>query len=235
VHVTVVTLFPQVFGPFLEASVYGRAGRRGLVRVEFVDLREFGEGAHRVVDDRPFGGGPGMVLMAEPVVRAVEAARARHPVGVRTLLLSPQGRRLRQADVEELARHPQGFVLVCGRYEGIDERAVEILAPEEWSVGDYVLSGGEPAALVVLDAVARLVPGVLGDERSPVEESFGATGMLDHPHYTRPVVVRGLTVPEVLRGGNHAEIARWRREEALRRTRERRPDLLGDVARRGSD
>jgi tRNA (guanine37-N1)-methyltransferase len=226
VRATVVTLFPGLFGPFLEASVLGRAREKGLLSIELIDLRGYGEGAHRVVDDRPFGGGPGMVLMAEPVVRAVEDARSRHPAGVRTLLLSPQGRRFAQADAEALARHAPGFVLVCGRYEGIDERAVQILQPEEWSIGDYVLSGGEAAAMVILDSVARLVPGVLGDERSPVEESFGESGILDHPHYTRPVVVRGHEVPAVLRGGNHAEIARWRREQAMLRTRERRPDLF---------
>jgi tRNA (guanine37-N1)-methyltransferase len=225
----VVTLFPEVFGPFLAASVLGRARERGLVRIDLVDLRLFGEGPHRVVDDRPFGGGPGMVLMAEPVVRAVETARALlgGPTPPRTILLSPQGRRFTQADARALAAHVGGFVLVAGRYEGIDERAVEILSPEEFSIGDFVLSGGEVAAMAVLDAVARLVPGVLGDERSPLEESFGEEGILDHPHYTRPAVVRGLPVPEVLRSGDHGAIARWRREEAMRRTRERRPDLLG--------
>ncbi len=227
----VVTLFPGLFAPFLEASVLGRALAAGRVRIDLVDLRAYGEGAHKVVDDRPFGGGPGMVLMAEPVIRAVEDARAaltaRHPgEETRTLLLSPQGRRFDQREAERLAKAPGGFVLACGRYEGIDERAVEILRPEEVSIGDFVLSGGEVAAMAILDATARLVPGVLGDERSPVEESFGETGLLDHPHYTRPVVVRGLEVPAVLRGGNHAEIARWRRREALERTRRRRPDLI---------
>jgi tRNA (guanine37-N1)-methyltransferase len=231
VDAAVVTLFPEMFRPFLEASVLGRARERGLVRIDLVDLRSYGEGPHRVVDDRPFGGGPGMVLMAEPVLRAVEDAREalvrrRPSPPPRTLLLSPQGRRFDQRFAEDLAAGPGGFVLVCGRYEGIDERAVEILGPEEVSLGDYVLSGGEVAAMAVLDATARLVPGVLGDERSPVEESFGAEGLLDHPHYTRPVVVRGHEVPAVLRGGNHAEIARWRREQALARTRRRRPDLL---------
>jgi tRNA (guanine37-N1)-methyltransferase len=225
-HATVVTLFPEMFPPFLERSVFGRALERGLLRVDFVDLREFGEGRHRVVDDRPFGGGPGMVLKAEPVIRAVEAARARHEAGVRTLFLTPQGRRLDQRLVRDLAAAP-GLVLLCGRYEGIDERAIEVLEPEEVSIGDYVLSGGEVPAMVVLDAVARLRPGVLGDERSPEEDSFSAdAGLLDHPHYTRPDVVRGLQVPDVLKTGNHAEIAAWRRAEAVRRTRARRPDLL---------
>jgi tRNA (guanine37-N1)-methyltransferase len=225
-HATVVTLFRELFEPLLEQSVFGRAVKRGLVRVDFVDLREFGEGRHRIVDDRPFGGGPGMVLMAEPVIRAVEAARERHPRGARTIHLTPQGKRLDQALVRDLAAAP-GLVLLCGRYEGIDERAIEVLRPEEVSIGDYVLSGGELPAMVVLDAVARLVPGVLGDSESPNEDSFGAgDGLLDCPHYTRPPVVRGLGIPEVLRGGDHGAVAAWRREEARRRTQERRPDLL---------
>ena len=225
-HATVVTLFPGLFEPLLSESVFGRAVRRGLLRVDFVDLREFGEGPHRVVDDRPFGGGPGMVLKAEPVIRAVEAARARHGPGVRTVLLTPQGRPLTQAAVRDLAA-AEGLVLLCGRYEGIDERAVEVLHPEEVSIGDYVLSGGELPAMVLLDAVARLRPGVLGDADSPEEDSFGAgEGLLDHPHYTRPEVVRGLTVPEVLRGGDHGAVADWRRKTAFERTQKRRPDLL---------
>ncbi|HVG94493.1 MAG TPA: tRNA (guanosine(37)-N1)-methyltransferase TrmD [Planctomycetota bacterium] len=225
-HATVVTLFPELFEGLLRQSVFGRAVRRGLVRVDFVNLREFGEGRHRVVDDRPFGGGPGMVLMAEPVLRAVEAARARHPRGARLLYLTPQGTPLVQARARSLAADVD-LVLLCGRYEGIDERAIEILQPEEISIGDYVLSGGELPAMVILDAVARLRPGVLGDERSPEEDSFGATeGLLDHPHYTRPLEVRGQGVPEVLRSGDHGAIARWRRERALDRTARRRPDLL---------
>lgn len=223
---TVVTLFPELVQPLLEQSVFGRAVRRGLLRVDFVNLREFGEGRHRVVDDRPFGGGPGMVLKAEPVIRAVEEARARHLPGVRTVYLTPQGRPLDQALVRDLAGAP-GIVLLCGRYEGVDERAIEILKPEEISIGDYVLSGGELAAMVCLDAIARLRPGVLGDEQSSVEDSFGeGEGLLDHPHYTRPLEVRGLGIPEVLRGGDHGAVAKWRHAEALARTRVRRPDLL---------
>lgn len=226
VHATVVTLFPGMFEPLLTASVFGRAVRRGLVRVDFVDLRTFGEGRHRVVDDRPFGGGPGMVLRAEPVLAAVEAARARHPRGARTIYLSPQGRRLDQPLVRELATAP-GLVLLAGRYEGVDERALELLRPEEISIGDYVLSGGELPAMVLLDAVARLRPGVLGDEASPVEDSFReGDGLLDHPHYTRPLEVRGLGVPAVLRSGDHGAVAAWRYATALARTRARRPDLL---------
>ncbi len=230
-HATVVTLFPALFDPLLAQSVFGRAVRRGLLRVDFVDLREFGEGRHRVVDDRPFGGGPGMVLKAEPVIRAVEAARARHLDGCRTLHMTPQGRRLDQALVRDLASS-RDLVVLCGRYEGIDERAMDVLRPEDVSVGDYVLSGGELPAMVVLDAVARLRPGVLGDEASPIEDSFseGASGeplgLLDCPHYTRPLVVRGLGVPEILLQGDHGKVAAWRHEQALKRTRERRPDLL---------
>lgn len=233
-HVSIITLFPELFEPYLTATVLGRAVQAGLLQVDLVSLREYGEGRHRTVDDRPFGGGPGMVLMAEPVIRCVEETRGRHAPGVRTLLLSPQGRRFDQPFAEELATHGAGFILLCGRYEGIDERAIEMLQPEELSIGDYVLSGGETGAMVVLDAAARLVPGVLGDERSPKEDSFsGADRILDHPHYTRPLDVRGLGVPEVLRSGNHAEIARWRREQALARTRDRRPDLLPDDASGG--
>ncbi len=230
-HATVVTLFPELVQPLLEQSVFGRAVRKGLLRVDFVNLRDFGEGRHRIVDDRPFGGGPGMVLKAEPVIRAVEEARRRHPTGARTIYLTPQGVPLDQALVRDLEQAP-GLVLLCGRYEGVDERAIDVLKPEEISIGDYVLSGGELAAMVLLDAIARLRPGVLGDEQSPKEDSFGAgDGLLDHPHYTRPLEVRGLGIPEVLRGGDHGAVARWREAEALARTRSRRPDLLGRKTR----
>ncbi|MDJ0523061.1 MAG: tRNA (guanosine(37)-N1)-methyltransferase TrmD [Planctomycetota bacterium] len=226
-HASIVTLFPELFEPFLRQTVLGRAVEDGLVRVDVVHLREFGEGRHKMVDDRPFGGGPGMVLLAEPVVKAVEAARASHGDGVRTFVLSPQGRRFDQRVAEELAAAPDGFVLVCGRYEGIDERALEVLQPEELSLGDFVLSGGEAAALAVIDATARLVPGVLGHECSTAEDSFSnPEGLLDHPHYTRPATWRGLEVPPELLTGNHAAIAAWRLEQARKRTAERRPDLL---------
>ena len=226
-HVSIVTLFPELFAPYLEATVLGRAVQNGLVTVDLVPLREFGEGRHRTVDDRPFGGGPGMVLMAEPVVRAVEAAQSTHGPGVRTFVLSPQGRRFDHALAAELSSTSDGFVLLCGRYEGIDERAIEHLRPEELSLGDFVLSGGEAAAMAILDATARLVPGVLGHERSPVEDSFaGPEGLLDHPHYTRPATWRGHATPDVLLSGDHAAIARWRHAQARARTQERRPDLL---------
>jgi tRNA (guanine37-N1)-methyltransferase len=227
-HASVLTLFPALLEAYLATSVMGRAVQGGLVEIDLIDLRTYGEGPHRQVDDRPFGGGPGMVLMAEPVIRAVEDAREAHEEGVRTLVLSPQGRVFDQGLARELAVHVPGFVLVCGRYEGIDERALEVLEPEEISLGDFVLSGGEVAAMAVLDATARLVPGVLGHDQSAEEDSFSAgDGILDHPHYTRPAVVRGREVPGVLRGGDHAAVARWRRQQALERTRRRRPDLLG--------
>lgn len=235
-HASVLTLFPALLEAYLATSVMGRAVEGGLVQVDLVDLRGYGEGPHRQVDDRPFGGGPGMVLMAEPVIRAVEDARVEHEDGARILVLSPQGRVFDQGMARELATHEPGFVLVCGRYEGIDERALEILEPEEISVGDFVLSGGEVAAMAVLDATARLVPGVLGHDQSAEEDSFSVEdGILDHPHYTRPAVVRGLEVPEVLRGGDHAAVARWRRAQALERTRQRRPDLLASDETKGED
>ena len=228
-HVSIVTLFPELFAPALQATVLGRALAAGRVQVDLVPLRNYGQGRHRTVDDRPFGGGPGMVLMAEPVVQAVEAARAAHGPAVRTLLLSPQGQRFDHAGAVALSQAPDGYVLICGRYEGIDERAVQYLQPEELSLGDFVLSGGEAAALAILDATARLVPGVLGDERSPWEDSFaGPQGLLDHPHYTRPASWRGMETPPVLRTGDHAAIARWRADQAAKRTRERRPDLCPD-------
>ena len=233
-HASIVTLFPELFQPFLQATVLGRAVQNALLRIDLVDMRAFGEGRHKVVDDRPFGGGPGMVLLAEPVVQAVEAARAAHGPAVRTIYLSPQGRSFDQTYAAELAAAPDGFVLLCGRYEGIDERALDLLQPEELSLGDFVLSGGEAAALAVIDATARLVPGVLGHERSAPEDSFSnADGVLDHPHYTRPATWRGVEVPQILLSGNHAAIAAWRRAVAFERTRARRPDLLTEPADTG--
>ncbi len=235
-HASIVTLFPELFEPFLHQTVLGRGVEAGLVQIDLVALREFGEGRHRQVDDRPFGGGPGMVLLAEPVIQAVEAARAGHGPAVRTFVLSPQGRPFDQACAEELAAAEDGFVLVCGRYEGIDERALEVLQPEELSLGDFVLSGGETAALAIIDAAARLVPGVLGHARSPKEDSFSNEhGLLDHPHYTRPASWRGLDVPEELLTGNHAAIAAWRLAQARARTAARRPDLLDGPERSKED
>jgi tRNA (guanine37-N1)-methyltransferase len=210
-RIDVLTLFPSLFDGFLSQSILSRAIEKGLVQIERFDIRSWAEGKHKQVDDRPFGGGPGMVLMAPAVVAATEAVRASaHPPG-RLVMLSPQGRRLDQGHVAELVKEPR-LILLCGRYEGFDERIVEILQPELLSVGDYVLSGGEVAAMVLIDAVVRLIPGVLGDDRSAIDESFGPDGGLEYPQYTRPRLYRGRAVPEVLLSGDHAAIARWRRE-----------------------
>ena len=216
------TIFPAIVEGPLRESLLGRAIEAGTVDVHVHDLRDFTTDRHRQADDEAYGGGPGMVLKPEPVFAAVESLG---PDPGRVLLLSPAGRRLNQAMVRELAREPR-LVLLCGRYEGVDERVVEGLPAEEISIGDYVLSGGEVPALVVLEAVTRLVPGVIGREKSHERDSFGPNGLLDHPHYTRPAEFRGMQVPEVLLSGNHAEIERWRREAALEKTRRNRPDLL---------
>jgi tRNA (guanine37-N1)-methyltransferase len=222
VRIDVVTIFPGIFESPLRESLLGRAIGAGLVDVRVHDLRDATADKHHQVDDESYGGGPGMVMKPEPVFAAVEGlgAGAR-----RTLLLSPAGRRLDQALVRELAAEPW-LVLICGRYEGVDERVVEGLPAEEVSIGDYVVAGGEVPALVVLEAVTRLVPGVIGREESHEQDSFGNDGLLDHPHYTRPAEFRGMRVPQTLLSGNHAEIERWRREAALEKTRRNRPDLL---------
>lgn len=207
-------------GPF-EESIVKRATQRGVLSIKITDVREFGLGRHRVVDDAPYGGGPGMVMRPEPIFAAVE--QVRRPES-RIILMTPQGRLLTQSLAEELARESH-LVLVCGHYEGVDERVRQHLVTDELSIGDYVLTGGELPAMVVLDAVARLLPGALGGEQSTQEESF-SQGMLEYPHYTRPRVFREWQVPEVLLSGNHAEIERWRRRQALLRTLDRRPDLL---------
>ena len=221
--VEVVTLFPELIHGNLRWGVLGRAIERGLLTVGTEDPRSHATDVHRTVDDRPYGGGPGMLLAVEPLATAIGAARARVPVGSPVIYLSAQGRPYCQADAVRLAASA-GFVLLAGRYEGVDERVLEACVDEELSIGDYVLSGGELPACVVIDACARLLPGALLNERSAEEESFGS-GLLDWPHYTRPEEWQGLRVPDVLRGGNHAEIARWRRMQALGRTAERRPDL----------
>jgi len=227
-RIEVVTLFPSLIGEALRHGVLGRAQERGMLVVETQDPRSYATDPHRTVDDRPYGGGPGMVGTAPPWAAAIDAAQvrlAKHGVpAARRLYLSAQGRRFCQQDANRLGAEG-GFVLIAGRYEGLDERVVAELVDEELSLGDFVLSGGEFAALAVIDAVARLLPGVLGDERSSVEESF-TTGRLDWPHYTRPVQWRGREVPEPLQGGNHALIARWRLKEAIGRTWLRRPDLI---------
>lgn len=225
-HVAVVTLFPEMLAPLAQFGVVGRAIQRNLARVTPVDPRAFATDVHGRVDDRPYGGGPGMVIRVEPFATAIVAARGEVPVGSPVVFLSPQGKPFDQATAQRYATLP-GLVLVAGRYEGFDERLIEIVADEEISVGDFVMSGGEIAAMAVLDATLRLRPGVLGDEQSAEEESF-ATGLLDYPHYTRPEVACGKPVPSVLMEGNHEEIRRWRRKQALGRTSLRRPDLLGD-------
>jgi tRNA (guanine37-N1)-methyltransferase len=212
----------------LQEGILGRAVGNGLIDLQVHDLRDFTTDRHKVVDDTPFGGGPGMVLKAEPIFRAVEHVRETRGAPDAVLLPSPQGRRFTQAVAEEYSRRAH-LVLLCGRYEGVDERVSTALVTEEVSIGDFVLSGGELPALVIVDAVARLVPGVVGDAESVVRDSF-TRGLLDHPHYTRPASLRGLDVPAVLLSGHHGEIDRWRRQQALRRTYERRPDLLVDEA-----
>ncbi|HYG82279.1 MAG TPA: tRNA (guanosine(37)-N1)-methyltransferase TrmD [Pyrinomonadaceae bacterium] len=225
----IITIFPDFFRGAFEHGIIRRALASGLVEVRAHDLRGWTEDRHRQVDDRPFGGGDGMVLKPEPIFAAVEGLtgageRGAYPSGTRVVLLSPQGRVLTQGLAAELAQAAH-VVLICGRYEGVDERVAERLVTDEISIGDYVLSGGEPAAAVVVDAVTRLIPGALGSETSAVNESF-SEGLLDCPHYTRPPEFRGMRVPEVLLTGHHAEIARWRAEQALKKTERNRPDLL---------
>jgi tRNA (guanine37-N1)-methyltransferase len=222
--IEVVTLFPRMIAGALEFGVLGRAIARGLLSVGTEDPRAHTSDVHRTVDDRPYGGGPGMVMKPEPLMAAIRAAQARLPQGSPRVLLCARGERFAQAHAQELAQLP-GLLLIAGRYEGIDERVMARGSDRQLSVGDYVLSGGELPALTVIDAVARLLPGVLGDERSSVEESF-ATGLLDWPHYTRPEIFEGEAVPAVLLSGDHAEIQRWRLQQALARTAQRRPDLL---------
>lgn len=222
----VLTLFPEIFSGYLGQSLVKLAQQAGLVEVHLTNIRDWATDVHRSVDDRPFGGGPGMVLKVEPVVECVEAVQARGAAPGHLVMLTPQGRRLEQTIVEELSGHPR-LVLLCGRYEGFDERVRELLKPDEISLGDYILGGGEVAAMVLLDAIIRLVPGVLGDQASHREDSFsGAERLLEFPHYTRPREYRGLEVPEVLLSGDHQAIARWRHAQSLIRTRERRADLL---------
>jgi len=207
----VLTLFPGLFDGFLGESILKRAIAKGLVEVHRHDIRDWAGGKHQQVDDRPFGGGPGMVLMAPPVVAAVEGVRPMAEGAGRLIAMTPRGRTFDQPWADELSRESR-IVLLCGRYEGFDERIFDVLRPESLSIGNYVLSGGEVAAMVVIDSVMRLVPGVLGDAESAIDESFGPDGGLEYPHYTRPREFRGLPVPEILLNGDHAAIARWRRE-----------------------
>jgi tRNA (guanine37-N1)-methyltransferase len=224
-EVGVVSLLPELIEPVTRFGVVGRACERGLLNVRHVSPRNYAPEPHRTVDDRPYGGGPGMVLKYEPLRDAVRAARASLPAGSRAFLLSAQGRLFDQTMVEELVQAP-GLLLVAGRYEGVDERIIEREGLDELAVGDYVLSGGELAAAVVIDAVTRVLPGVLGHDLSAMQDSY-TTGLLDYPHYTRPEVVDGLAVPRVLLEGHHEAIRRWRLKQALGRTWQRRPRLLG--------
>ena len=224
----VVTLFPEMFTALTGHGVTGRAVKRGQLTVEYSNPRDHAHDRHRTVDDRPFGGGPGMLMKVEPLLEAIEAIREKAPSTPRVIYLSPQGQPLTQQRAEELAQL-DSVVLLCGRYEGIDERIIEMCVDEEISIGDYVLSGGELGAMVLLDAVTRLIPGVLGHADSAVEDSF-TEGWLDCPHYTRPEEFAGRRVPEVLLSGNHALIRRWRLKQSLGRTWLRRPELLEELA-----
>jgi tRNA (guanine37-N1)-methyltransferase len=224
----IVTIFPRMIDGGLAEGVVSRGIQRGLLDVRVHDLRDFTLDRHRTVDDVPYGGGPGMVMKAEPIVKAVEMIRGTRGAPDAVVLLSPQGTPFSQREAERLGRLSH-VALLCGRYEGMDERVRELVATEELSIGDYVLSGGELAALVVVDAVSRLVPGVVGDEQSVDEDSF-SRGLLDHPHYTRPAEVAGLKVPDVLLSGHHADVRRWRKKTALARTLTRRPELIARAA-----
>ncbi|MEZ0395298.1 MAG: tRNA (guanosine(37)-N1)-methyltransferase TrmD [Anaerolineales bacterium] len=219
----IFTLLPEVFPPYLESSILQRARQRGLIEVRVHNIRDWAAGKHRVTDDEPYGGGGGMVMKVEPVFAAVESVLGPAPA-CPVILLTPQGRLFTQKVAAELAAHPR-LALICGRYEGVDERIRQHLVSDEISIGDYVLTGGELPALILIDAVTRLLPGVLGDPDGAADDSH-ASGLLEYPHYTRPPEFRGWTVPEVLLSGDHARIARWRREQSLRRTLARRPDLL---------
>ncbi len=223
-RIDVVTVFPGMIESFVQYGVLGRAIEKDLLTVKTWNAREFADDNHRTVDDKPYGGGPGMLMMVEPLRKALRVAKARQRGSFRTVYLSPQGRRLDQASINRLAAL-DGLVLLSGRYKGVDERLIELEIDEEWSLGDYVISGGEPAAMVLIDAVARQREGVLGDEDSAKLDSF-MTGLLDCPHYTRPAEYEGKAVPEVLLKGNHEEIRRWRLKQSLGRTLSRRVDLL---------
>ena len=229
-RIDVLTIFPEFFGQVFDFGIIRRAKLAEIVEINLHDIREFTTDKHRMVDDRPFGGGDGMVLKPEPIFAAIEklvgtTVRDEYPAGTKVVLLSPQGRPLRQSVAKEFADDAGHIVLICGRYEGVDERVNETLVTEEISIGDYVLSGGEPAAVVLVDAIVRLLPEALGSDTSAENDSF-SDGLLDCPHYTRPAEFMGMKVPNVLLNGNHAEIEKWRREKALAKTKLNRQDLL---------
>ncbi len=221
----ILTLFPEMVASYFEYSILKRARESGLLDLSLCSLREFGQGKHLLTDDIPYGGGPGMVLKPEPIYAALEAIRRQRGEAVRVILPSPQGVLFTQKMAQDFAKEQKPLLFICGRYEGIDARVVEGISLEEVSVGDYILTGGELAAVLMIDAAARLIPGVLGDERSLVEESF-SSGFLEYPQYTRPAEFQGMKVPEVLLSGNHQAIRHWRKEAAFLNTRQKRPDLL---------
>lgn len=228
--IDVLTIFPEFFGQVFDFGIIRRAKLAGIVEINIHDIREFATDKHRMVDDRPFGGGDGMVLKPEPIFAAIEnltgtARRDDYPQGTRVILLSPQGKPFKQADAGQFATDAKHTVLICGRYEGVDERVNEALVTDEISIGDYVLSGGEPAAVVIVDSIVRLLPNALGSDTSAENDSF-SDGLLDCPHYTRPASWQGMDVPEVLLNGNHAEIEKWRKARALEKTKQYRNDLL---------
>lgn len=224
----VISLFPEMFNAITEQGVIGRAIKRDLLKFQTWNPRDFAHDKHKTVDDRPYGGGPGMLMMVQPLRDAIHAAKQAAGGEAKVIYLSPQGRKLDQAGVLDLATNEK-MIFICGRYEGIDERIIQSEVDEEWSIGDFVLTGGELAAMTMIDAVSRMIPGVLGTQASAEQDSF-ADGLLDCPHYTRPEVLDGLAVPKVLLSGNHSNISRYRQKQSLARTLERRPDLLSNLA-----
>ncbi|MGQ3891785.1 tRNA (guanosine(37)-N1)-methyltransferase TrmD [Legionella sp. CNM-4043-24] len=232
-HLGVISLLPEIFSG-LELGVSGRAIAQGLARIDHWNPRDWSDKASRHIDDKPYGGGPGMVMMYEPLQGAIEHAKQTMPIDCKTIYLSPQGRVIRQADLNSLAQKKQALLFIAGRYEGIDERIIDRYVDEEWSLGDFVLSGGELAAMVFIDAILRLLPGSLGHAGSAEQDSF-MHGLLDCPHYTRPATVDGMDVPAVLLGGNHRDIMRWRRKQSLGATWLKRPDLLEQTELNESD
>ena len=224
----IISLFPEMFKAITEFGVTGRAVKQNLLQVRCYNPRDFTHDKHKTVDDRPYGGGPGMLMMVQPLRDAIQMAKNQAGEGAKVIYLSPQGRKLDQAGVKDLSQNNK-IILVCGRYEGIDERLIQTEIDEEWSIGDYVLTGGELPAMTLIDAVARFIPGVLGKQTSAQEDSF-AEGLLDCPHYTRPEILDGFTVPPVLMSGNHEEIRKWRLKQSLMRTWLRRPELLEKLA-----
>ena len=223
-HLGVVSLLPEIFAS-LQYGVTGRAIEQGLAKVSYWNPREWASRPYRQIDDKPYGGGPGMVMMYEPLHEAIKCARSQMPTTCKTIYLSPQGKVIQQVELNQIAEHKQSLLFLAGRYEGIDERIISDHVDEEWSLGDFVLSGGELAAMVFIDAIVRLLPGCLGHQASAQQDSF-MNGLLDCPHYTRPSSINGAQVPEVLLGGNHRDIERWRRKQSLGKTWQKRPDLL---------